>query len=202
MANRNRNEDILLVRECLSGSDKAWNEFYCRYVGLVRSVVRRQLAWAVLDFEDVVQNIFLALIPALKTYDEAYSLARFICVVSERVCIQEYRQGKAAKRDGDTDPIDHHGSGQEGYRTVASEQASQEERLAENEMVQMLRGALGSLGVQCRELLTLRYYEDLPYKEISRIMGGSENTLTVKARRCLDELIAGYHEVIRKGVQR
>jgi len=72
MANPTESKDLLLVKECLAGSEQAWTEFYRRYVGLVRNTVKRQLgrgAWDHID--DVTQSVFAALIPALKNYDSA-----------------------------------------------------------------------------------------------------------------------------------
>lgn len=199
MGNPTQPRDMQLVRDCLSGSEQAWNEFYSRYVGLVRSMVRRQLGWGGWSVDDMTQSVFAALIPALNHYDAAYSLSRFVCVIAERVCIQEYRQSKAAKRDGQTEPIDHHDSGEEGIRNVASDSVSQEQLLADSQTKAVLRRALERLGSGCRRLLALRYFEELPYKEISNILGASENTLTVKARRCLAELTAHFDEISRGG---
>jgi len=200
MATGKEDQDILLVKECAAGSEDAWNSFYCRFIGLVRSIIRRQRGISSYEMEDIAQNVFLALVPALKKYDSTYSLPRFVSIVAERVCIQEYRRVTAAKREASTDPVDHMDGSEEGARTLPSELQSQEEKLAEHQLVDILKIALRQLGSRCRELLRLRYYEEIPYKEITRILGATENTLTVQARRCLAELTAHYQELLRKGV--
>lgn len=195
MGNRTGHREAILLKECLSGSEKAWSEFYVKYVGLVRSVVRRQAGFSPQDVEDVAQTVFMELIPALKTFDTTYSLPRFICMVTERACIQEYRRRATAKRNGKTDPIDHHDSGEEGTWKLASDLESQEDHLARSELLNLLRRAFRSLDAGCRELLKLRYYEGMPYKEISKILGATENTLTVRSKRCLGHLRATCHEL-------
>jgi RNA polymerase sigma factor (sigma-70 family) len=190
--------DLALVRACLSGSEQAWDELYCRYVALVKSMVRRHFQRpAPWEVDDIIQSVFAALVPALRSYNAAYSLSRFVCVIAERVCIQEYRQSKAAKRAGQTEPVDHH-DGDEGGKSLRSEDPSQEDLLSRYQAQEVLNRALKRLDSSCRELLKLRYIEELPYKKISEILEASENTLTVRARRCLRELSAAYsRELIR-----
>jgi RNA polymerase sigma-70 factor (ECF subfamily) len=199
MVNPTEWKDALLVRECLSGSEQAWTEFYCRFVGLVRSMVRRQLGRGGWDLDDVTQSVFTALIPALRNYDAAYSLSRFVCVIAERVCIQEYRQSRAAKRAGQCDPIERLDSREPVTRDLGSEIESPERQLSQREMIEILRRAMTRLSSECWELLKLRYFDELPYKQIAQILGASENTLTVRARRCLGELTANYYEFLRRG---
>ncbi len=170
-------------------------------MGLVRSIVRRQARISYQDFDDAVQAVFAALIPALRSYDKMYSLPRFISMVTERVCIQDYRRTTAAKRDAQTAPVNHHDSSDENCLTLRAPEYSQEQRLVREEIVKIVRVAVRSLGHECRELLKLRYFEELPYKEITKILGSSENTLTVKTRRCLEELKANYNQLARNGVK-
>lgn len=202
MASTDPERDLLLVKDCLTGSEKAWNELYCRYVNLVRSVVRRRVGPSALDVEDVVQNVFVALVSSLSAYDQSYPLAKFICTVAERTGIQEYRHSKAAKRDAEVDPLDVHDSRQHGARRIASNDEDQEERLGRLQLVQALRLGLRSLDPRCREILTLRYYEELPFKEIATNLGAVENTVTVQARRCLDELKIKYQRQLRTSAKR
>ncbi len=202
MREPHRRGEISLVRKCLSGSEQAWTECYQRYVFLVRSVVRKRLGFANQDLEDIVQTVFVDLIPALHNFDPQYPLPKFIYTVAERVCINEYHKRKAACRDADTDPIDHHDGSAEGARMVASGGGSPEDELEQAQLRQILRRALWELSEECWKLLTLRDLEELSFKEISGILGEKENTLTVKARRCRDELRATCHELVRKGCGR
>ncbi|MGC8659999.1 MAG: RNA polymerase sigma factor [Desulfomonilaceae bacterium] len=62
-----------------------------------------------------------------------------------------------------------------------------------------MRLAFRLLGARCRQLLRLRYHEELPYSRIAKILGATENTLTVQAGRCIRELRAGYQKLLNKG---
>jgi RNA polymerase sigma-70 factor (ECF subfamily) len=199
MATRSRKDDECLVKACVSGSEEAWTEFYNLYIGLVRSVVKRKVGASYSDIEDLTQNVFIGLISSLKSYDSTYPLTRFISIIAERTCIQEYRKSTSAKRSADTDPIDLHDGSEEGVRRVAWTGDSQEDQLEQSQLVLLLRDGLRNLGEKCRNLLKFRYYEDRPFKEIARMVGANENTVTVQSKRCLDKLRGLYHERLRKG---
>lgn len=193
------NQDMLLVRQCLAGSENAWNEFYSKFVGLIRSVVRRQGNLSGSDVEDITQSAFLTLTTALSTYDSGHSLAGFVCLITERVLIDEYRRIKAAKRKAQLEAVEHHDGGNEGTTVLEAKTEPQDKQVERFELVALLRQAMERLDPKCRELIRLRYFKELSYGEIAGELGEAENTLTVRARRCLDKLRAAYKGVERKG---
>ena len=192
-------QDRLLVGKCLKGSKAAWDEFYDRYLPLVRKVIHSRLRCSESDMQDMVQNVFLAIYTALGSYDDRYPLSKFVWVVGERICIDEYRKGAASKRDGEHVSVNHHDHGDEDATMVRSDLDSQEEQVVKAELVSLLRLAFKRLGDRCRELLKLRYVEELSFKEIVPLLGGKEKTLAVQAGRCMDELKATYEQGRREG---
>lgn len=201
MGHQKRDSDSLLVEQCLAGSQQAWNDFYRRHIGLVRSVVRRKIGGTSHEVEDITQETFAALVSSLDSYSPDYSLSRFVCVVAERICIQHYRKAKAAKREAETRPVDHHDGSDQGTESVASTADSPETKLMQSQLVSILKTGLKRLDEKCRNLLKLRYYEELPYEEISRMVGAPKRTLAVWVMRCVDQLRADYHRLLRKGVR-
>jgi RNA polymerase sigma-70 factor (ECF subfamily) len=191
--------DRFLVRQCLEGSKAAWDEFYDRYLLLVRKVIHSHLRCREPDMQDMVQNVFLALFTALRTYDHRYPLARFVWVVGERVCIDEYRKSVATKRFAETVSVNHHDHGDETAVVVPSDLDPPEDQVAGVELLGLLRSAFKRLGERCRELLRLRYLEELSFKEIGPLLDAKEKTLAVQAGRCLDELKDLYAVVERQG---
>jgi RNA polymerase sigma-70 factor, ECF subfamily len=202
MAMRDENQDQLLVQSCLAGSETAWNQFYSRFVGLIRSVVRRQAGLSLSDLQDITQSTFLALATSLNNYDSKQSLARFVCVVAERVLIDEYRRTRAAKRNAETDSVEHHDGEEDGSRMVESALEPPDRQMEKAQLVSYLRGAIGGLDPRCRELIHLRYYDELPFSEIAAVIGLTENTLTVQTRRCLEKLKVVYKDIETRGTSR
>jgi RNA polymerase sigma factor (sigma-70 family) len=194
--------DRLLVGQCLEGSKAAWDEFYDRYLPLVRKVIHSRLRCSESDMQDMVQNVFLALFTALSTYDSRYPVSKFVWVVGERICIDEYRKAIASKRDGEHVSVNHHDHGDETTTTVSSNGDIQEDQLAKAELLALLRMAFRHLDDRCRDLLRLRYIEELSFKEIVPVLAGNEKTLAVQAGRCLDKLKAIYDQGQREGWRR
>jgi RNA polymerase sigma factor (sigma-70 family) len=193
-----RSQDEVLVRACLSGSEVAWQEFYSRFIGLMRSVVKKRYILCKEDVEDITQSAFVSLATALNNFDYEQSLPRFVCVITERVAIDEYRKRTAARRNAEAQ------NGQPEPNSDVSPEARfdidlPDQQMERAEMASCLGVALKQLDPSCRELLTLRYLKDRSYKEIAEIHGVSENTLTVQTRRCLEKLRVKFREAERKG---
>ena len=193
--------DDLLVRQCLSRSEEAWQEFYSRFVALIRNVIRRHADLEPSDVQDIVQSVFLALTTALQSYEPGNSLPGLVCLVAERVLIDEFRRGKAAKRDGQTEAIDHHDGNDPGMVMVKSEMMPQDEQVEKAQLASDLEEALRALDPDCRRLITIRYYDERPFNEIARDLGVSENAVTVRTRRCLDKLRRAYSGIGQRGAK-
>lgn len=182
--------DNFLVQECLAGSEEAWCEFYSRYVFLMRSVVRKNRALSPQDVEDLTQTAFLSLSTALRNYDSERPLSRFVCMVTERVVVDEYRKRSAAKRSCEIVSLDASDAAQDGQVSNGGRSDLQDAKMERAQQCAKVRSALQELDPRCRRLLELRYYHDLPYTEIAEISGAVKNTLVVRARRCLEKLRA------------
>jgi len=197
MRQRNEPEDQDLVARCLAGSEDAWNEFYGRFAGLVRVVVRKYVRPGTVDVEDMSQSAFIAVASALKSYDGEQSLPKFISLIAQRAAIDEYRKTRAAKRSGEVNlDLD---SVEDATTTLEEAPELQDERLDKARLAQRLRSALNELEPRCRDLITLRYFRELSFKEIGESFGVTENTATVQTRRCLESLREKFNRVRRRG---
>lgn len=192
MEKRTQSDDRLLVQECLAGSEEAWREFYCRFIGLMKSVVKKRGLLRPEDVEDITQSAFLSLTAALRTYDPQQSLPRFVCLVTERVLIDEYRKGRAVKRGAEIDTAGNSERVTQDPLAIDADSELQDQRLEKAEQVSRLRTSLQLLDSRCRELIALRYFNELSFKEIADKLGATENTVTVQTRRCLESLRAKF----------
>lgn len=198
MANGEVGQDQDLVRECLSGSQQAWNEFYCKFERLIKSVIKRRLRFFD-DLDDVCQDVLMALVSSLDTYDSSHSLAKFVCIVTERVCIDHYRFCKAEKRSAETQSLNQQNPDHLETEALESNSTQPDEQVSLAQLRHLLRASIRMLSTKCRELLKMRYELELTFKQIAGAFGATENTVTVQTRRCLDELRARYNEIERKG---
>jgi RNA polymerase sigma factor (sigma-70 family) len=190
-----------LVRECLAGSEQAWNEFYAQFVGLVRSIVVRRLGSVTNDVENYVQEVFSTLISALESYDPTYTLDQFVATIATRESIGHYRSLTRTKRFAQTDPVEHHDSREEGLIPIVSAGPSSEDRMAEEELVRLMREGMQSLDKSCRQLLGYKYFEDMTYQQMSDILGATPGSLAVKVSRCMSRLRDLCEELLKKGIR-
>jgi RNA polymerase sigma-70 factor, ECF subfamily len=194
-------EDQLLVRLCLSQSRQAWDEFYVRFLPLVRRAVEKHAFVRMSDREDIVQDVFVSVHADLHKYDSRYKLSQFIWIVTKQVCVDHYRRAKAAKRDAWTVPVEHHDGSEDGYAMLRSLLNPQDQQLEAVEQSEILKAAFTELGEKCRDLLRLRFFEELSFKEIASILGANKKSLAVQAGRCIDQLRELFADTERMGLR-
>lgn len=186
-------DDVALIARCNSGDKHAWEEFYRKFLPLIRCAVKRFAQMD--DREDLTQEVFIQLFKALKQYDATRHLEAYIMEIARRVAIGHYRRTSAAKRGG-TNPLHRvnalDGSHEPGYVSIPAPGKDQEANLIMAQEKRLLRAALQTLSEACRNLLGLRYDQGLSYKEIGEILKAKEGTLRVQAARCLSALARGY----------
>ncbi len=73
-------------------------------------------------------------------------------------------------------------------RRLAARAASPSEKLAHQEMCERVRAALRQLPEGDREMLVLRYLEELATAEVAAVLGISEAAVKMRHRRALDRL--------------
>ena len=148
------------------------------------------------DEADLVQEVFLALFSALRSYDPSKPVEAYILEIARRVRISSHRKDTALKRGGGNPgpmPLNSHESThEEGYIRVASPMDDPESSLSKAQQDHLMRRALAGLSDGCRELLRWRYDEELSYQEIARRVDVKEVTLRVRLQRCLASLARIY----------
>ncbi|MGC8834291.1 MAG: RNA polymerase sigma factor, partial [Armatimonadota bacterium] len=143
--------DLELARRSLSGDSDAYRVLYERSYRRVYGVVAR-LASRREDVEDVVQDAFVRGYEMLSRYSGKSSFSTWICAVA--LNLMKSRLSKLAREQ--PLPIEREESD-----TTA---AGLEEAVAERDV---LARALLNLPEHYREVLVLRFFEELSYREIA-----------------------------------
>ncbi|MGO9571752.1 MAG: RNA polymerase sigma factor [Desulfomonilaceae bacterium] len=203
MGTRDLSSDGVLVKQCVSGSERAWTQFYRQHHGLIEAVVKRHTPSSSPDVrEDLAQEVYQSLVTALETYDTRLSSLRtFVSMVAARTCIDWLRGQSRMSRKGINEPVDHHGDPEQGAVVLQSGCDPPDEQVAKAEHSNMIRSALNRLTETCRELLKLRYYFDLTYPEIAARLGKQENTVNVQILRCQARLKTAYDDLENEGLR-
>ncbi len=133
------------------------------------------------DAQEVVQDAMMRAHKALtRQYDEArcaaLMLRPWLFRTVRNLCLNKRR----SKRSALEQPLDSFDDGRLGPFVAA--EGSELERKQE---IELLKGAMALLPVDARELIVLRFMEEMPYAEIAKTVGTSEAALRGKVFRSL-----------------
>lgn len=133
------------------------------------------------DAQEVVQDAILRAHRALtRQYDEARAASLALRPWLFRIVRNLSMNKRRSKKSRMEEPLETFDDGRVG--PFVREQGSD---LEKREDAEMLRSAMAKLPVEARELIVLRFMEDMSYAEIARTVGASEAALRGKVFRSL-----------------
>ncbi|HEV2776226.1 MAG TPA: sigma-70 family RNA polymerase sigma factor, partial [Solirubrobacteraceae bacterium] len=188
-------DDLDLVAAVRAGDDRAFEVLYRRYQPRIATYVGGMLR----DHgraEDITQEVFMSALRRLRTDDEREILFRpWIYEIAKNKCIDAYRRG----RNTNEVSLDAHDPGGVAERDRLAEPSATPDAAVEGKVAfDHLRGAFGGLSAVHHDILVMREFEGLSYREIGERLGMTrpavESTL-FRARKRLgeeyDELVSG-----------
>ena len=180
-----------LIQRCLTGADDAWDElFQEHYASVGRYIFQLSNTFTREDCDEICQEVFLSVIKNLKNFGGKSRLQTWVFRIAANKA-RDYRAKQvAAKRGGGQVPLSLQAEDDEGNRLIdpASPLAAPDEDLLRDEDWQMVGTALENLGGACQEILELRYFGDLNYREISVELNLNEKTVSSRLSKCRDKL--------------
>ena len=188
-----RNDNAKLIQRILEGDDAA---FAC----LVRKYQKRvhTLAWRKIgDFhiaEDITQETFLQVYRKLATLKDPSQFPGWLYVIANRCCLAWLRKKRIQTQH--LEEIDTAMAESTSYsRHVAAGQA---ESAAETKR-ELVKNLLAKLKESDRTVLTLYYFGEMTYAEISEFLGVSVNTVATRVHRARERL-KQYEPMIRESL--
>lgn len=152
-------DELQLIEEFNNGNEQAFNTLVLRYKEKIYWIVRRM----VVDHDeadDITQNVFIKAYQSLKTFKGDSSFYTWIYRIAVNLSLNEIRRKKIRR----TFTID------EEIHQVRSHDAHPLEQLEQREQTQQIREAIERLPDKQKKVFLLRYYEELPYEEIAKIL--------------------------------
>ena len=175
--------DAHLVRECLTGNDRAWAALIQRYKRLIYSVPMKYGA-SPEDAADIFQSVCLEMFSQLSKLRKVDSLKSWLITVAAHQSLR----WKHRQRPGD---VELDAPNEQGERvTLKASDILPPQVLEEVEREQNLREALRKLRPRCMELVKLLFYEQppLPYAEVAKRLGIATGSIGFIRNRCLKSL--------------
>jgi RNA polymerase sigma-70 factor (ECF subfamily) len=168
--------DRNLLKQCLSQTPGAWQDFVDRFIGLFVHVINhtahaRSVVLGPADADDLCAEIFLALLKndfaILRKFRGESSLATYLTVVARRVVVREIVRRRQSEALGH---VDVHQATMDAARSDGSDTQRIEDA---EEVEEMLRG----LPHKDAEVVRQFHLEGKSYQEISRSLRIPENSI-------------------------
>ena len=130
------------------------------------------------DAEDLTAETFLRAVRASDRYDATRAAVQtWLLTIARNVLIDERRSARVRRRVG----VDE-------LRDLAMDEPSPEERMLRREEVGAAMTAMGALGNEDRELLSLRYGGELDIAELAELLDVPAGTVRTRLWRALERL--------------
>jgi len=167
-----RATDEQLVEHFNRGDDSAFERIVEEYSADITVLANRLLGWPG-EVEDVVQDVFLAVLVGLKNFRCECSLKTWLFTITINECRSRHRRMtrllRLPKRAG--------------KHCEPCSNGTADKNSMDRETFESIRTAVRALPAKYREPLVLRYLQELSMSQISSILGITENALQVRLSR-------------------
>ena len=178
--------DQQLVSNYLEGNVSALETLVKRHKDRIYSFIISKVRNQALA-EDIFQDAFFKVIKSLQKgkYNEEGKFLPLVMRIAHKLVIDHFRKAKripiTVKPKSDYDDFDI-------FDIISSEEKNSEHTMMEGEQHELLRKMVQELPVEQRQVLVMRHYEELSFKEIAEKTGVSINTALGRMRYALINL--------------
>ncbi|MBC5833401.1 sigma-70 family RNA polymerase sigma factor [Flavobacterium sp. F372] len=176
MANIVQNPDAVLLHNYISGDESALQILIDRHQSKIYGFIYSKIQdRSVCD--DVFQDTFIKVIKTLRTkgYNEEGKFLPWVMRIASNLVIDYFRHNKKMPFQRETDEYSI-------FNFMTDSTLSIENQLIEEQVKLDVRKLVEQLPEDQREVIKMRFYEDLSFKEISEITGVSINTALGRMR--------------------
>ncbi len=176
--------DRQFIQRCVALEPGAWQEFVGRYAALFTHVVQhtahcRSVKLAPADLEDVVSDIFLAILAndlaVLRNFRGLSELSTYLAVIARRIAVHALTRRRMAEAMGHV-PL---------HADSLEQAASDGQRIENEELVQAMLAGLS----ETEAAIVWQYHmEGRSYHDISQALGVPENSIGPLLTRAREKL--------------
>jgi RNA polymerase sigma-70 factor (ECF subfamily) len=186
--------DKALINEYLGGSDKAFEILLNRhkdkiYTSIYLFVKDDELA------SDIFQDVFIKIINTLRKgkYNHEGKFLQWAMRISYNMCVDHFRRSKRRTKVSATETFDI-------FDVLETKEDNMETTLIKSQLHNRVRELVDQLPDEQREVVILRHYADMSFKEISKLTQVSINTALGRMRYALINMrkMVQDHELVLK----
>ena len=156
--------------------DKFWNDVYAFQLKRTENEI---------DAEDISIQTFSKAFDKINTYNEDYKFKTWLITISKNIHIDLVRKQKKSIRN--TSKENHHH-----YYDIVDDSPTPEDKIITEQNLANLLRDIKKLKPHYQEVINLRFFQELSYKEISEKLDEPMNNVKVKllrAKKLLAEII-------------
>ncbi len=192
MENYQALEDSEIMKLVIKNDTKAFSVLYDRYSQLMVNYFYKMLWQDYEKAQDFMQDLFAKIIEKPKHYDPSRNFKTWMYSVANNMCKNEYR--KQAVRSNTANSLDD---------TIQVKDLNTDivKKTDENRFNERLNEELDRLDDKQKSTFVLRYFEDMPIKEIAKTLNCSEGTVKSRLFYTLKKLASSLKEYSPQFIQ-
>ena len=171
--------DQQLIADYLNGNEKAFEELLSRhkdkiYTSIYLFVKDHSLA------EDIFQEVFIKIIDTLRKgkYNHEGKFLQWALRISYNMCVDYFRRTRRRPKVSPTETFDI-------FDVLQNPDLNAEQSIIKSQTHQKIRNLVDMLPPEQREVVILRHYADMSFKEIAQLTRVSINTALGRMRYAL-----------------
>ena len=179
-----RKRDSLLVQNAVAGDQKAYSELMSLYWSSIEKTLSLKLV-SKEDVEDLTIATFSKAFDKLDSYDDSFTFSTWIQTIASNTLIDFFR-----KKEQKTISIDKHKEDEDSNNIdVIDNSLDPENHLIRKQKNKHITGMVHRLKPHYRELIILRYLDEMSYAEISKKLNIPVGSVKAKLFRARDLLM-------------
>ncbi len=184
--------DKVLIQEYLKGNDQAFEVLLTRH----REKIYTSIYLFTKDPDlsnDIFQDVFIKIIDTLRKgkYNHEGKFLQWAMRISYNMCVDNFRKSKRRTKVSSTETFDI-------FDVLESKDDNMETTMIKSQLHTKVRALVDKLPEEQREVVILRHYADMSFKEISKLTRVSINTALGRMRYALINMrkMAGEVELV------
>ena len=184
--------DALLVKNYMSGDENALTTLINRHQTKIYSFIYSKISDRDIS-DDIFQDTFIKVIKTLKSnsYNEEGKFLPWVMRIAHNLVIDHFRRNKKMPMYRETEEFSI-------FSLMTDKSLTIENQMISDQVESDLRKIIEELPEDQKEVLVMRMYQDLSFKEISELTGVSINTALGRMRYAILNLrkIIEKHQII------
>lgn len=184
--------DALLVKNYIEGDESALSILINRHQSKIFSFIYSKVSDRDIS-EDIFQDTFIKVIRTLKTksYNEEGKFLPWVMRIAHNLVIDHFRKNKKMSMFRETEEFSI-------FSIMSDDSLTIENRIIRDQVEVDLKKLIEELPADQKEVLVMRIYQDMSFKEISEMTGVSINTALGRMRYALMNMrkVIDKHQII------